>query len=278
MDHYSTIAKALAYIQENRKNQPGLDEIAKHLHMSPFHFQRIFSEWAGVSPKQFLQYINVTHAKELLKKQNSILGAAYTTGLSGSGRLHDLFVKLEGMTPGEYKNGGKYLEICYSFGNSRFGDYLVASTSQGVCNLFFYEESREKALREVQAQWPQAKLTEQETPLHTNVKRFFENKLENKAVIPLHLKGTPFQLKIWEALLQIPEGQLQSYTDIATTVGKPEHRRAAGTAIAKNPVGFLIPCHRVIRSMGIVGKYRWGSTRKTAMIGWEAAQKKIPSA
>lgn len=272
MNHYDKIAEALSYIQSQHKRQPELEEIAAHVHISPFHFQRLFSEWAGVSPKKFLQYLNVRYAKELLNNNSSMLSTAYQTGLSGSGRLHDLFVRLEGMTPGEYKNGGKDITISYSFGTSPFGNYLVASTSKGICNVLFYETDRAVAEKEIRLLWPQAELIRKEVPMHQLVQNFFDHTLKQHTRIPLHLKATPFQLKVWEALLQIPEGQLRSYSDIAAKVGKTQHRRAAGSAIAKNPVGFLIPCHRVIRSMGVIGQYRWGTTRKTAMIGWEGAR------
>ena len=273
MHDYYRIAEALQYIKEHMQEQPGLDEIAQHIHLSPYHFQRIFSDWAGVSPKKFLQYISIEHAKEILKQEAAtVYDAAWETGLSGTGRLHDLFVTIEGMTPGEYKSGGKNLSIQYSFHESRFGNYLVASTSAGICNLLFFEQSAGAVVQELQELWPEAKLFEGENEYHTRVQQFFDQDENRPEKIKLHLRGTPFQLKVWEALLRIPEGHLTSYTKIAQSIQQPSAQRAVGSAIGANPVGFIIPCHRVIKSVGNIGDYRWGATRKMAMIGWEGAQ------
>ena len=274
MHDYYRIAEALKYIKDNMQNQPNLEEVAKQIHVSPFHFQRLFSDWAGISPKKFLQYLSVEHAKKILKMDgNSVYDAAFETGLSGTGRLHDLFVNIEGMTPGEYKNGGKNLSIQYSFHECQFGNYIVASTSTGICNLLFFEKSAAAAETELKSLWPNAKIFEGENQYHESIQRFFENDFTQTEKIKLHLRGTDFQLKVWESLLRIPEGHLSSYTNIAKAIHQPKAQRAVGTAIGSNPVAFVIPCHRVIKSVGEIGDYRWGAPRKMAMIGWEAAQK-----
>ncbi|PWT72566.1 MAG: cysteine methyltransferase [Bacteroidetes bacterium] len=273
MHDYYRIAEALQYIKENMHEQPSLDAIARQIHVSPFHFQRLFTEWAGISPKKFLQYISIEHAKKILKQNgNSVYDAAFETRLSGTGRLHDLFVNIESMTPGEYKNGGKNLSIQYSFHECQFGNYVVASTAVGICNLFFFEKSAEGAENELKAQWPHARFFEGENKHHERIEQFFGNNISGAEKIKLHLRGTPFQLKVWEALLRIPEGHLSSYTALANSIEQPKAQRAVGSAIGNNPVGFIIPCHRVIKSVGGIGEYRWGTERKMAMIGWEAAK------
>ncbi|WP_276495861.1 methylated-DNA--[protein]-cysteine S-methyltransferase [Pontibacter litorisediminis] len=269
--HYETVAKALAYIRQQAAQQPTLEEVAAQVHLSPQHFQRVFTEWAGVSPKKFLQYLSLKHAKAVLAQSTSVLEATHSTGLSASSRLHDLFVSVEGMTPGQYKNQGEQLQLKYSFGSSQFGSYLVASTSRGICYLHFFQNS-EQALQELRQVWPRAELLQQETKMHQQVQSFFLNTISPEdGRIKLHLSGTPFQLKVWEALLRIPEGHLCSYASLAHSINQPNASRAVGTAIGSNPIGFLIPCHRVIKSVGGIGEYRWGSERKMAMIGWEAA-------
>ncbi|PJZ54370.1 methylated-DNA--[protein]-cysteine S-methyltransferase [Leptospira adleri] len=273
MDHYKKIATAIQFIQKNSTSQPELEEIARSVNLSPFHFQRIFTEWAGVSPKQFLQYLTLQNAKSILSKpQSTLFDAAYETGLSGTSRLHDLFIKIEGMTPGEYKNGGEKLTIRYSFQKGIFGEYLVASTEKGICNLFFYDVPKEEVLSELQDQWDQARLVQKTDKNQERVVRFFDNALHGGDKIKLHLKGTDFQIKVWEALLKIPEGQLSSYSKIAASIEQESASRAVGSAIGKNPIGYLIPCHRVIKNTGGIGEYRWGSQRKMAMIGWEASK------
>ncbi|MDB5257287.1 MAG: ada [Chitinophagaceae bacterium] len=271
--NYSRIAEAIDYIRLHFKEQPGLEEIAAQLHLSPFHFQRLFTDWAGVSPKQFLQFISVGYAKQLLKgNQATLFDVAEETGLSGTGRLHDLFVKIEGMTPGEYKNGGEQLSISYSFEESPFGKLIIASTSKGICYIAFIEEEQ-KAIEELQAHFPRAFFEYKESLVHQKTLRIFTQDWNDTDPIKLHLKGTDFQLKVWEALLKIPVGGLTTYGSIAEQIQNPSASRAVGTAIGSNPIAFLIPCHRVIQSSGIIGGYMWGPTRKTAIIGWEAAQK-----
>ena len=269
--NYSRIAEAIDYIRLHFKEQPGLEQIAEQLHLSPFHFQRLFTDWAGVSPKQFLQFISVNYAKQLLKeKQATLFDVAEETGLSGTGRLHDLFVKIEGMTPGEYKNGGEQLSISYSFEESPFGKLIIASTTKGICYIAFIDD-KQKSAEELQTHFPRASFEYRETDLHKKTLRIFEQDWNSKEQIKLHLKGTDFQLKVWEALLKIPTGGLTTYGSIAEQLNNPNASRAVGTAIGSNPIAFLIPCHRVIQSSGVIGGYMWGPTRKTAIIGWEAA-------
>ncbi len=272
--NYTRIAEAIGYIQENYKTQPGLEEVAKKIHLSPSHFQRLFTEWAGVSPKKFLQYITVEHAKKMLKEnQATLFDTAFETGLSGTGRLHDLFINIEGMTPGEYKNGGENLAINYSFAESPFGNILVASTGKGICHAAFADHEQD-ALQILKNKFPAASYRQVVDLIQQNVFYIFTHDWSKLSKIKLHLKGTEFQIKVWETLLKIPMGQLSSYGNIATKINLPNASRAVGTAIGDNPVAFLIPCHRVIQSTGVFGGYHWGGIRKAAMIGWEAAHVK----
>ncbi|MEP6806321.1 MAG: methylated-DNA--[protein]-cysteine S-methyltransferase [Flavobacterium sp.] len=271
--NYNRIAEAIDYIKSNFKEQPNLDEVAEKVHLSPFHFQRLFTEWAGTSPKKFLQYISVEHAKKILKENNraTLFDAAFDTGLSGTSRLHDLFVNIEGMTPAEYKNGGKNLEINYSFAESPFGNIIVASTNKGVCFMAFAEDE-ETGFPDLKNKFPNATFSKKLDLAQQNALFIFQNDWSKLSEIKLHLKGTDFQLKVWETLLKIPMGKLSTYGTIAQQIEKPNASRAVGTAIGSNPVAFLIPCHRVIQSSGIFGGYMWGNTRKTAIIGWEGVQ------
>ncbi|MFN8429101.1 MAG: methylated-DNA--[protein]-cysteine S-methyltransferase [Spirosomataceae bacterium] len=269
--NFERISKAIGYIETAFKSQPNLDEIAERVHLSPFHFQRLFKEWAGVSPKRFLQYISLEHAKNLLSDQNSIFDVAFQTGLSRTSRLHDLFVNIEGMTPAEYKNGGKNLVINYSFAESLFGNLIVASTSKGICHMAF-EEDESAALQNLIYRFPNAVFQRKLDMIQQDALYVFRNDWSNLPKIKLHLHGTDFQLKVWESLLKIPSGKLSTYGRIAENIGHIGASRAVGTAIGSNPVAFLIPCHRVIQSTGSFGGYRWGTPRKTAIIGWEAAR------
>ena len=270
--NYNRIAAAIEYIRQNFKDQPTLDEIAEKINLSPFHFQRLFSEWAGVSPKNFLQYISVAHAKYMLKnKEVKLFDAAFETGLSGTGRLHDMFIKIDGMTPGEYKNGGENLYINYSYAESPFGNILVASTTKGICYMAFVEDEQ-TAWNDLQQLFPNAHFKQVVDHIQQQALYIFTKDWQQLPSIKLHLKGTGFQLKVWETLLKIPIGQLSTYGNIAASIEKPAASRAVGTAIGSNPVAFLIPCHRVIQSTGLLGGYMWGPTRKAAIIGWEAAK------
>ncbi|MGL5234785.1 MAG: methylated-DNA--[protein]-cysteine S-methyltransferase [Empedobacter falsenii] len=273
--HYSRIAEAIEYIKNNFKQQPNLDEVAEHVHLSPFHFQRLFSEWAGTTPKKFLQYVSVEYAKKMLQDQQATLfDTAYKTGFSSTSRLHDLFVNIEGMTPAEYKNGGKNLHINYSFAESPFGSVIVASTDKGVCHMAF-ENNETEALEQLKSKFPNASFQRKLDLLQQNALFIFQNDWSKLGEIKLHLKGTEFQLKVWESLLKIPMGQLSTYGQLAENIGNPKASRAVGTAIGSNPVAFLIPCHRVIQSSGNFGGYMWGNTRKTAIIGWEGAKTNV---
>jgi AraC family transcriptional regulator of adaptative response/methylated-DNA-[protein]-cysteine methyltransferase len=269
--NYDRIAEAINYIKLNFKNQPNLDDVAEKVHLSPFHFQRLFTDWAGISPKKFLQYLSLDYAKNLLKdKQATLFDTAFETGLSGTGRLHDLFINIEGMTPAEYKNGGKELDINYSFAESPFGNIIVASTPKGICYMAFADD-REDAFSKLHEQFPNASYTQVVDVAQQDALHIFKKDWSELSKIKLHLKGTSFQLKVWETLLKIPMGDLSTYSDISKQIHQPNASRAVGSAIGANPVAFLIPCHRVIKSTGESGGYHWGPTRKSAIIGWEAA-------
>lgn len=269
--NFNRIAEAITYIQANFKSQPSLEQVAEAVNLSPFHFQRLFSDWAGTSPKRFLQYISIGHAKKMLRENQSLFDTAIETGLSGSSRLHDLFIKIEGMTPGEYKNGGENLNINYSFRESTFGNIIVASTSKGICHIAFYDDET-TALNNLQNQFPAATYQHAKDEQQQNALIVFNSEWDKLTQIKLHLKGTDFQLKVWETLLKIPMGNLSTYGTIARKLQNPKASRAIGTAIGDNPVAFLIPCHRVIQSSGALGGYHWGMSRKSAMIGWEVAK------
>ena len=269
---YNRIESAIGYIRENFKSQPALEEIAAHVHLSPFHFQKMFTEWAGVSPNKFRQYLSLQYAKSLLKeKQATLFDAAFETGLSGTGRLHDLFMNIEGMTPGEFKNGGENLKINFSFAETPFGNMLVASTAKGICFMTFAEE-KEGALQRLRDYFPNAAIEQMTDLIQQNVLYVFTHDWNDIGEIKLHLKGTDFQLKVWQALLEIPAGGLSTYGRIAEKISNPKASRAVGTAVGSNPVAFIIPCHRVIQSSGTIGGYMWGPARKAAILGWEAAR------
>ena len=246
--NYHRIEDAINYIKQNFKDQPDLDVVAEKVHLSPFHFQRMFTDWAGISPKKFIQYLSLDYAKGILKNnQATLFDAAFETGLSGTGRLHDLFINIEGMTPAEYKNGGKALAINYSFAESPFGNIIVASTEKGICYMAFADD-REDAFKQLTAQFPNASYTQMVDGMQQEANMFiFKKDWSQLSNIKLHLKGTSFQLKVWEALLNIPMGGLSTYSSIASTIHQPTASRAVGSAVADNPVAFLIPCHRVIK-------------------------------
>lgn len=270
--NYHRIAEAINYIKHHFKTQPNLDEVAAKMNLSPFHFQRLFTEWAGTSPKKFLQYISVEYAKKMLAhEQATLFDVTHETGLSSTSRLHDLFINIEGMSPAEYKNGGKNLTIHYSFAKSPFGSLIVASTPKGICYMAF-EEDENKAVTDLVSKFPNAVFHNKTDLNQQNALAIFQYDKHKLHQIKLHLKGSDFQLKVWESLLKIPMGKLSTYGTIAQQIGNPNASRAVGTAIGSNPVAFLIPCHRVIQSTGTFGGYMWGPLRKTAIIGWENAK------
>lgn len=269
---YAQITKAIYYLCEHFTEQPSLSQLAAVVNLSPFHFQRLFSEWAGVSPKKFSQYLTVEYAKQLLRNERqSLLASSHTLGYSSASRLHDTFVNIEAMTPGEYKNGGRNLVINYSFVQTALGSVLVASTSKGVCLLFFCELESE-ALRIVEQQYPKALIVSQSDQFQRDALALFDADWHRLQQLKLHLKASPFQLKVWQALLHVPTAALLSYADIAAQINRPSAARAVGSAIGRNPVALVIPCHRVIQSSGFLGGYRWGLARKQALIGLEAAR------
>lgn len=271
MTDYERIAKAISYISEHFKEQPDLDRVAKEVHLSRFHFQRLFEKWAGVSPKKFLEYISIERAKSLLKQNASLAETSYQLGLSGTSRLHDLFVNIERMTPGEFKNKGENLVINYEFHETPFGKIIVASTTKGICHIGF-ANNEERSLRILRDRYSNASLVHEAAPSHQSILKIFQEDWHSITKIKLHLKATPFQLKVWEALLKIPFGQIRTYSQVADEIGYPTASRAVGAAIGRNPVAYLIPCHRVIKSTGVIGDYHWGNERKVAIIGWEAAK------
>ncbi len=271
MSDYERIAKAIAYLRDNVTAQPSLDELAAHIHLSPFHFQRLFSRWAGTTPKRFLQVLTRELGKKLLDESGSLLEVSDKLGLSSSSRLHDHFVQLEAVTPGEYRAKGKDLVIEYGVHDTPFGRLFVAQTSRGVCRTAFIDnaEGKDEQLDLVRKSWPLATIKSNAQATKGVADLLTANPADVKRPLSLHVAGTNFQVAVWRALLRIPAGTAASYSQIAEAVGSPRAVRAAGTAIGANPVAFLIPCHRVIQQSGALGGYRWGLERKQAMQAWE---------
>ncbi len=269
---YARIDRAIGYLNARYLDQPGLDAVARHVGLSPYHFQRLFRRWAGISPKRFVQYLTLEHAKRALAESQSVLDAGFEAGLSGPGRLHDLFVTCEAMTPGEYKAQAAGLVVRYGVHPSPFGGCLVMATDRGVCGLAFVGvDEAESALTGLGAAWSRARLVEDNDVAAEFVARAFAPR-RSDGPIHLSVRGTNFQIRVWEALLRIPPGHVVSYQALAKVLGQPTAARAVASAVAANPVSFLIPCHRVIRRSGVVSGYRWGRARKQAMLGWEAAR------
>lgn len=272
---YGQIARAIEHLTANFREQPSLAELAEKVNMSEFHFQRLFTDWAGVSPKKFGQYLTLEHAKQQLRAGSSLADVAYEAGLSGTGRLHDLFVSIEGMTPGQFKQAGAGLVLSYGIFDSPFGAYVLGAINKKIAVLHFLNDGEKPELL-LSITWPGAQIQHNPDALQSLANQVFPiagtlNLPPNKP-LALLLRGSTFQLKVWEALLKIPEGRLASYDQIAQAIGQPTASRAVGTAIGSNPVGYLIPCHRVIKKTGLFGGYRWGTERKQAMLGWEAAR------
>ncbi len=269
---YQMVEQTIRYLSLNFRNQPSLQEIARLMNISPFHFQRVFTEWAGISPKKFLQYLTIEALKRELHQSDNLIQAADQVGLSAQSRVYDLFVTLEAVTPGEFKTKGRNLAIEYGIHPSPFGDCLVASTRRGICAMSFIGNNADLAIKNLHNQWESADIRENHDSTGSIATLIFKpHQTGNK--FRLLVRGTSFQVRVWEALLKIPFGSVNSYQHVATLAGYPKAVRAVGTAIAHNPVAYLIPCHRVIRREGIIGNYRWGPCRKATMIGWERARK-----
>jgi AraC family transcriptional regulator of adaptative response/methylated-DNA-[protein]-cysteine methyltransferase len=266
---YQRIERAIRYLDENASRQPGLDEVASEIGLSPFHTQRLFTRFAGISPKRFLGLLTVGHAKALLQDGQSVLDATYEVGLSGPSRLHDLFVGYEAMTPGEYKRQGADLEIRHGICATPFGEALVLATERGIAGLSFIQGDPEAALERAREAWPQSRFVADARAAARAIAPLFDR--DAGAAPRLLLKGTNFQIKVWSALLSVPPGHLISYGDLAQSIGQPKAAQAVGRALSANPVGFIVPCHRVIRATGALGDYRWGKARRRAILAWEAA-------
>lgn len=279
---YERIAAALALIAERQAEQPTLETMAQAVGMSPFHFQRVFTRWVGISPKKFLQYLTLDYAKSRLADADSVLGAALDAGLSGPSRLHDLFVTHEAVTPGEFKRRGEGLTIRWGWHSSPFGDCLLMQTERGLCGLafahaggsavsFVAEGGREAAFADMASRWPRALLVEDTTATGVTAQLVFDPAARRDRPLPLHLCGTNFQIRVWEALLRLPPGALVTYGNLAAAIGDSRAARAVGAAVGANPISWIIPCHRAILSNGYLRGYAWGKARKAAMIGWEGA-------
>lgn len=276
--HYQLIERAIQYIEANVQRQPELDEIASAIGLSEYHFQRLFTRWAGISPKRFMQYLTKEHAKELLARSENLLETTHQVGLSSLGRLHDLFINTEAVTPGEYKSHGAGLTIRYGLHLTPLGKCLIATTERGICHLGFVQTSEGNAIDNLVADWKQAKMIEDYKSTAPLITRIFETPKPDSAFkqadqrLSLHLRGTNFQIKVWEALLNIPMGLMTTYEQIAAQIGNPNAVRAVGTAVGHNPIAVLVPCHRVIRKSGEFGNYRYGAARKMALLVREFSQ------
>lgn len=273
MSDYARIASAIDFIVQRANSQPTLDEIATHVHLSPYHFQRLFSRWAGVTPKRFLQVLTLERAKQLLKESQSIIDVTLAVGLSSGSRLYDHFVQLEAITPGEFKTGGKGIKIEYAVRDTPFGQAFVAKTARGICRLeFIDDEDLPRLLEGLSKKWPCATLRENKLEIEVVLNRIFNRRYTRSGPLSLNVTGTNFQVMVWKALLQIPSGKIVSYSQVASFVGHPGAARAVGRAVGENPVAFVIPCHRVIQQSGKLGGYHWGETRKHAIHAWEEAR------
>ena len=268
---YARIEKAIRFLDSNRHAQPTLTQVAKHVGLSETHFQKLFTRWAGISPKRFLQHQTAEVVKQLLRDKHSVLDASYESGLSGSSRLHDLLVNAEAVTPGEYQRGGAGLVIRYGFHPSPFGECLIAITPRGICHLaFVHPVSRTQSLARLRHDWPSADLIPDQNGTRGNAAAAFPPPGSSAAPsLALHVKGTNFQLKVWRALMAVPDGSVTTYGELARAVGNAKASRAVGTAVGSNPISYLIPCHRVIRSTGELGGYAWGPDRKRVMLALE---------
>ena len=273
-EDYNRIAGAIAFMRQHHLNQPDLATVAQHIGLSEYHFQRLFTQWAGISPKRFLQYLTVEYAKSKINQTKSLLDLTLDVGLSSPGRLHDLFVNLEAMSPGEFKAGGAGLQIRYGIHETLFGKSLIATTARGVCNLYFLDATDEQIAEQIlRRSWSNAELIQDQQatqPLHKLI--FDTATFTDQKPLTLLVKGTNFQIQVWRALLKVPFGGITTYQTIAETIDRPTAARAVGNAVGNNPIAYLIPCHRVIRESGELGGYRWGLERKTVILGWEASR------
>ena len=280
MNDYERIAGVIRYLDEHHTLQPGLDELAETAGLSQFHFHRLFSTWAGVTPKDFLQCLTLEHAKALLHQGQNVLSAALEAGLSGPGRLHDLCVRLEAVSPGELKSGGSGLNIHYGFAATPFDECLVGESERGICHLAFVaDEGPDAVLEELRHSWPEAHLRRNDRTAAGLASRIFERPGGNskRPTLRALVKGTTFQVRVWRALLRVPSGSLVTYGQLAEAIGQPNAAQAVGGAVGNNPLGYLIPCHRVIRETGVIGEYRWGRVRKRAIVAWEASRHMGPA-
>lgn len=270
-DDYRLIASALRFIEDHAEEQPSLEQVAAAVGLSPSHFQRVFSRWVGVSPKRYLQYLTLDHARRLLAERFTVLDASFESGLSSPGRLHDLFLRWEAMTPGEYARKGAGLRIDHGWFDTPFGEALAMGTERGLCGLAFAAETgREAAMADMRARWPEAEFTEDRVRLAPWIEAAFG--AGEGVELPLAPIGAPFQIKVWEALLSVPSGHVTTYSEIAKRIGNPGATRAVGTAVGRNPISWLIPCHRAMRRDGQLGGYHWGLPVKRAMLAWESAR------
>jgi AraC family transcriptional regulator, regulatory protein of adaptative response / methylated-DNA-[protein]-cysteine methyltransferase len=275
--NYQRIEQAIKYLEENFQRQPELEELAEKVHLSPFHFQRMFTEWAGISPKRFLQFLTVDFLKDKLQKSRNLVEVAEIAGLSSQSRVYDLFTTLEAMTPLEYKEHGSGIQIQYGFHQTPFGDCLIGVTERGICWLSFlaFDEDNRNALEEMKSYWYNSVFRENKETTRAFIDQIFHNATNRK--LHLLVKGTNFQVKVWEALLRIPAGDVTTYQDIAQSIKNPTALQAVGSAVGSNHIAYLIPCHRVIRKDGVLGQYRWSAARKKSIIGWEMAQLESPN-
>jgi AraC family transcriptional regulator, regulatory protein of adaptative response / methylated-DNA-[protein]-cysteine methyltransferase len=271
-EDYLRIEQAILYLENHYKDQPELQQVADNVGLSEYHFQRLFTRWAGVSPKRFLQFLTKEGAKELLDRSENLLETTHQVGLSSLGRLHDLFVTAEAVTPGEYKSRGAGVTIRYGIHPTPFGKCLIATTERGICSLSFVQTSEGDVIDQLVADWKQARMIEDYKSTVSLIEPIFDLRYGHRSKpLNVHLRGTNFQLKVWEALLQIPAGEVTTYAGIASRIGNPGATRAVGSAVGHNPIAVLIPCHRVIRKVGDFGNYRYGALRKKALLAREFA-------
>lgn len=274
-EDYPRIEQAILYLENHYKEQPSLEQLAAHVGLSEFHFQRVFTRWAGISPKRFLQFLTKESAKDLLDQSENLLNVTLQVGLSSLGRLHDLFVAAEAVTPGEYKSRGAGLTIRYGIHPTPFGKCLIGVTERGICHLSFVQASEGDAIDALVSDWKEAEMVEDPQTTAPLIAPIFILNMRDETPLHLHLRGTNFQLKVWQALLDIPAGAVTTYEGIAAQIGRPKATRAVGTAVGHNPIAVLIPCHRVIRKLGEFGNYRYGPARKKALLGWELANTSV---